>query len=140
MWGEKYRDEVGLGRNDGDDLLDELAGDQAIKEAPARGEVRDRHRALCRTLGDRVRVRNAGQTLPWRSRKRGPLLCSPQMVALRQLNRDGVFLMKTKSRKIARDRSCDDLLSTTLDCGADEKMSGAPVATFRGQGPHATMC
>ena len=91
MWGEKYRDEVGLGRNDGDDLLDELAGDQAIKEAPARGEVRDRHRALCRTLGDRVRVRNAGQTLPWRSRKRGPLLCSPQMVVLRQLKRVAFF-------------------------------------------------
>ena len=57
--------EVGLGRNDGDDLPDELAGDHAIQEAPARGEVRDRHRALCRTLGDRVRVRNArGELYP----------------------------------------------------------------------------
>ena len=31
MWGEKYRDEVGLGRNDDDDLLDEWLGTKPLK-------------------------------------------------------------------------------------------------------------
>ena len=69
MRGEKYRDEVELERSEGNDRPTRRAGGgqgSHSRRKPTRREVVKNHsNALCRTLGDRVRVRNArGELYP----------------------------------------------------------------------------